>query len=274
MAAGAAALYGWRVEPHWVEETSVRMPLFELPDAWAGKRAVQISDLHVGPVVSRAYLSRALQRVRRLRADLVFVTGDWMTCESTEQVGATIDLLRGAGLPGPVFGSLGNHDYGGGFRRIDVADQLTSGLQSVGVEVLRNGHVELDGLQVAGLDDLWARRCRVAETIRRIDPYAAAVVMCHNPDGIDLPGWAGFRGWVLAGHTHGGQCRLPGIGAPVMPVRNRRYRAGAYDLGAGRRLYVNRAVGYTQRVRFLARPEITVFELCRMTAAEARNAFG
>jgi uncharacterized protein len=90
--------------------------------------------------------------------------------------------------------------------------------------------------------------------------------MTHNPDTVDIPGWAGFAGWVLAGHTHGGQCRLPYFGAPIVPIRNRRYTMGEVELNGGRRLYVNRGLGYTHRVRFLCSPEITVFRLTGTTA--------
>jgi predicted MPP superfamily phosphohydrolase len=71
---------------------------------------------------------------------------------------------------------------------------------------------------------------------------------------------------VLAGHTHGGQCRLPYFGAPIVPIRNRRYTIGEVALTGGRRLYVNRGLGYTHQVRFNCTPEITVF---RLTAASA-----
>jgi predicted MPP superfamily phosphohydrolase len=73
--------------------------------------------------------------------------------------------------------------------------------------------------------------------------------------------WNGYRGWILSGHTHGGQCKPPFFAPPVIPVRNRRYTAGAFDLYDGRWLYINRGLGYLHRVRFNARPEITVFTL-------------
>ena len=73
--------------------------------------------------------------------------------------------------------------------------------------------------------------------------------------------WQGYRGWVLAGHTHGGQCRPPFLPAPIVPVRNRRYTRGEIDLSDGRRLYISRGLGYTWRVRFNVRPEVTLFTL-------------
>jgi predicted MPP superfamily phosphohydrolase len=80
---------------------------------------------------------------------------------------------------------------------------------------------------------------------------------------VDLDAWRGFEGWILAGPTHGGQCKPPFLPPPIVPVRNRRYTAGVFDLPGGRTLYVNRGVGHLFQVRFNVRPEVTVFTLQR-----------
>ena len=87
------------------------------------------------------------------------------------------------------------------------------------------------------------------------------MALSHNPDTADRPVWGGMRGWILAGHTHGGQCRPPFLPPPILPVRNKRYSSGAFDVGPGRTMYVNRGLGYMLRVRFNARPELTLFTL-------------
>ena len=105
----------------------------------------------------------------------------------------------------------------------------------------------------------------VAATLARLDRTQPTVVLCHNPDALDLPLWDGVRGWVLAGHTHGGQCKPPFLPPPILPVRNKRYTAGAFDVGPGRTLYVNRGLGHLLRARFNVRPELTLFTLTRAT---------
>jgi predicted MPP superfamily phosphohydrolase len=85
--------------------------------------------------------------------------------------------------------------------------------------------------------------------------------MAHNPDVVDRPGWNGYAGWILSGHTHGGQVRPPFLPPPQLPVQNRRYSAGAFEVAGDRHLYVNRGIGYVARVRFNVRPEITAFTL-------------
>jgi hypothetical protein len=87
------------------------------------------------------------------------------------------------------------------------------------------------------------------------------IVLSHNPDTADEPVWGNYQGWILAGHTHGGQCKPPFLPPPELPVKNRRYTAGAFELSGGRRMYISRGVGHLLRVRFNARPEIPVFHV-------------
>ena len=84
---------------------------------------------------------------------------------------------------------------------------------------------------------------------------------CHNPDGVDLLGWQNYHSWILSGHTHGGQCKPPFLPPPLLPVINRRYTSGEFDLSGSRRLYISRGIGHIMKVRFNMRPEVTLFEL-------------
>ena len=87
-------------------------------------------------------------------------------------------------------------------------------------------------------------------------------VLVHG-DGCPQPGWGDYSGWILAGHTHGGQCKPPFLPPPLLPVKNRRYTSGEFELTGGRRMYINRGVGHLLRVRINARPEVTLFQLTR-----------
>ncbi|MEN0110444.1 MAG: metallophosphoesterase [Planctomycetota bacterium] len=258
-------LYAWRVEPHWVAFRRRRMPIAQLPPRLAGKRLVQISDLHVGPIVDNAYLRGVLRRVAALRPDYLAITGDLMTCEGPEQLEPTLaTLLETLSIEDcHRVVVLGNHDYGMHFRQRRVAEALADRLRDHDYHVLVNSVVTLDELQFAGTADLWSRFCRVPDTLRDLSTDAPAICLSHNPDTVDRPGWEGYRGWILSGHTHGGQCRFPLVGAPVLPIRNARYCEGHVRLSGGRDLYVNRGIGYKRRVRFGVRPEVTEFTLTR-----------
>lgn len=269
-ALGTAALVGgtlaythW-VEPHWVGVTRRDLPLLNLPHDLVGRTLVHITDLHAGRLVSSDYLIACLRKVRSLKPDLIAVTGDFMTCHRGEEVDTAVRVIAHL-PPAPLgcFAVLGNHDYGADWAFPDVADRLVRRLTDLGVTVLRNEHRIVAGLQVVGLDDLWANQFEPAAVLPRLDAARPTVVLCHNPDAVDRPGWEGVRGWILAGHTHGGQCKPPFLPPPILPVVNRRYTSGAFDLGDGRRMYINRGLGYLRKVRFNAPPEITAFRLVR-----------
>ncbi|QDV76387.1 metallophosphoesterase [Botrimarina mediterranea] len=254
--------YARRIEPHWVEITHHTMPLMNLSSSLVGKRLVQISDLHVGPVVDNSYLRTVLRSLEELGPDYLVITGDLMSSRRAESVDLVIDTLRDSPVIDlPTFIVLGNHDYGEGFRNDFVADELVDKVRNLGVTVLRNESIDIDGLQIAGCDDRWARRTDLNATFARVDHTRPTICLAHNPDIADLPDWSTFGGWILSGHTHGGQCRFPIIGAPVLPIKNKAYARGHVSLNGGRNLYVNRGLGYTRRIRFGVRPEVTVFTL-------------
>ena len=92
--AGSSSLaYAWRIEPHWLEIVRRDLPIANLPAALAGKTLCQVSDLHVGPVVDAAYLRSALDRVSSLHADMIAMTGDFMTTRHNEQIEPVAELM-------------------------------------------------------------------------------------------------------------------------------------------------------------------------------------
>ncbi|MFL5328860.1 MAG: metallophosphoesterase [Gemmataceae bacterium] len=259
--------YTWRIEPHWIQVVERDLPIIGLPAALDGKTLVQLSDLHAGSV-DPDYLASAMQRVSDLKPDLTVITGDFMTCHGNEAIDAAIEVVRHL-RPGPLgcFAILGNHDYALNWRRPDVADQLAKRLAESDIRVMRNEFVNIAGLQLVGLDDLWATNFHPERVLPKVDWSQPALTLCHNPDAVDLPALASIRGWILAGHTHGGQCKPPFLPPPRLPVMNKRYTSGEFDVGNGRMLYINRGLGHLLRVRFNARPEITVFRLCTIADA-------
>jgi predicted MPP superfamily phosphohydrolase len=260
--AGGVGAYAWRIEPHWVEVVRRDLPIRGLPASLEGETLVQLSDIHVGRQVADDYLLGAFDLVNALEPALLAITGDFMTCHGDEQIDHALRLLERLrpGRLGTV-AVLGNHDYSR--HRPDVADRLARRLDERGMIVLRNERRTLAGLTFVGADDLWRGRFDVRRALAGLEADEPAVVLCHNPDGADQPGWGRFQGWILAGHTHGGQVRPPFLSPPRLPVQNKRYVAGEVDLGDGRRLYINRALGHILQVRFNVRPEITAFRLTR-----------
>jgi predicted MPP superfamily phosphohydrolase len=270
-AAAGLAGYAFGVEPRWVSVEHHELPIPRLPNHLVGKTAVQISDTHVGHRVDSEFLRRQFEYVSSLNPDFVFFTGDYIDRASQWHVDEGIKLLDF--FPRGHFGTaciLGNHDYAGSGHRdqtlenVGATERLVEAFRDAdGLELLIDETVEMNGLHVGGLPDLWYGGFRRSLTKRTVAKVAAhpSIVLSHNPDSVDIPIWGGFDGWVLCGHTHGGQCTFPVVGAPILPVKNRDYVSGAYQVGDQFQMFINRGIGHTTRVRFLARPEITVFTL-------------
>jgi predicted MPP superfamily phosphohydrolase len=260
-AAMGVGVYTWRVEPHWLEIVHRPLPISQLPASLAGRTLVQMSDIHVGPRVDDDYVLATFRRIADLRPDIVVLTGDFVSYHDDvfNQLASVYRHFPTGRLGTAAI--LGNHDYGPGWRHSELAARLVEIVQPFGINVLRNQVCELGGLQIAGLDDLWADRFTPQPAFAQLDPRRAAIVLSHNPDTVDLPVWQHYEGWILSGHTHGGQCKPPFLPPPVLPVRNRRYTAGEFALTGNRRLYISRGVGHLLHVRFNVRPEVTVFEL-------------
>lgn len=253
--------YAWRIEPRWIETVRRSLPIANLPEGLDGATLVQLSDLHVGPHVEDAYIERVFDLVRSVSPEIVVYTGDFVSYDTNVKGNAANVLARPVLGRKGTFGVLGNHDYGGNWRDSTVADRVTKLMEEGGVRILRNEVAECEGLAIGGLDDLWSRRFQPDAVLPALGKQPARLALVHNPDAADRKGWQGYSGWILAGHTHGGQCKPPFLPPPLLPVRNRRYTAGDFDLTGDRRLYISRGVGHTFRVRFNVRPEITLFRL-------------
>lgn len=278
-AAGAASVgvcaYTCGVEPHWLEITRQRLPVFGLPDALKGCTLAQLSDIHVGPRVDDDYVVSTLNRVAALKPDFVVHTGDWITyrgAEQFEQLRRVLEHMPHGRLG--TLGILGNHDYGTGWRMVEVAEKVTAIARNAGVQMLRNEATSIAGLQFIGLDDFWSPAFHPTLVLARHAGAPSSIVLCHNPDVADRPVWGGYQGWILAGHTHGGQCKPPFLPPPLLPVTNRRYTAGIIPLEGKRILYISRGVGHLLRVRFNVRPEVPVFRLERAPQYDAPRELG
>jgi len=262
--AAVLGLYTWRVEPHWLEFTFPLLPIRGLPRELEGGTLAQISDLHVGPKVDDAYLIESLRRLKQYSPDFVVVTGDWITYRGPHQFEQLLRVMEHIphGRLGTI-GILGNHDYGFDWNMSEVAEEVSRIAHHSGVTLLRNQAFNAGGLQFIGLDDLWSLYFAPANILAEHGSDPSTLVLCHNPDAADRPVWDDYDGWILAGHTHGGQCKPPFLPPPLLPVKNKRYTAGNFELSGNRRMYISRGVGHLLRVRFNARPEIPIFRLHR-----------
>jgi len=270
---GASGAYGRDVEPFWVEWHDVPMPLRNLPKSFDGFRIAQLTDLHSSHIVPLSYLREVVEQVKRSKPNLVVVTGDLVT-HTLEFVAGVCDLLGELPAAGiPTVATFGNHDYDigsssrGGLdgQMTAVADALEARLTDNKVSVLRNRAMPLrhdDGrVWIVGLEDLWSGRFSPQIAFAGVRADEPIIALSHNPDTAEELDAYGAQ-WTLAGHTHGGQVRVPGVGALILNVQNKTYDQGQFALPRST-LYVSRGVGYLMKARLFCRPEVPTFVLRR-----------
>jgi len=245
-------LYGYFIEPYWVDVTEMTIHTAKLKNT--SFRIVQISDLHCDNVPRNE--ERAVRIIQRLKPDIIVATGDFLNRASAlPRLQAT---LRRLDAPLGKLAVKGNFEIGC-WPHLDL-------FKDTGFHVLDRDTVVVtkqgDAIAISGLSFGLADAYR--DVLQEPVDGRFHIFLFHAPDliedirglGVDL---------YLCGHTHGGQVALPLYGALITFSKfGKRYEAGRYELD-GTTLYVNRGLGLEPRpapqVRFLARPEIAVFDI-------------
>lgn len=258
------AASGWDaalLEPYQVEVVRQPIELPELGSGWRGKRLAQISDLHFGGFYTLAQAGSVLEQLQVLKPDMVLMTGDYLTRggDISQALSDLQEFLPELSKSYPVYAVRGNHDYGAERQDLqNVFRQSRVNLLDNRWEALSFGG---DELILAGSGSLLAQWDGVRELAQSLPPNKPAFLLIHEPDGADYSAYLGKFSLQLSGHSHGGQVRLPLLGALLLPELGRRYPLGLYRVG-GMWLYTNRGLGTTTLpLRFRCLPEITLFEL-------------
>jgi len=235
------------VEACCLEPTWLKITRWQLPNP-VGCRLVHFSDLHHKG--DRAYLDAVVNRINALQPDVICFTGDLV--EGREFLDDTLAAL--SRLQRPLFGVPGNHDY---WSEISFATVRAAFARSGGAWLLDENQVVAGGrVNLIG---------KAGHSVT--SPLPPALPGTRNILLLHYPAWANqLRGrtfdLLLAGHSHGGQVRIPFHGPLFLPFLVDKYDLGMFTTPAGP-LYVNAGIGYLSRlhIRFNCRPEITVFEV-------------
>lgn len=259
--AGLTAAYAVLVEPRWIVRTRTTVRIDGLPYALRGLRIALLSDLHFGHFMSEHRVRRACRLAMSAQPDLIAITGDLVSRHSGSVARVVRVLDEELEAPLGVYVVPGNHDHDAGiaefYRQLHRHPRLVS-LTNRDVVVHRDGAA----LRLCGVDD-------VAEGTPRLDVVVPeehdmpTILLSHSPDLAEHAlARLGRIDLVLSGHTHGGQVRLPGVGALVNPSRyDEIYEAGLYERPWSQ-VYVSRGLGMIHLpVRFFSRPEVAILEL-------------
>jgi hypothetical protein len=259
----ACFAYGYFVEPYWPEVTRVRVESPKLRGAQRPVRLVHISDLHSDP--EPRLEERLPDLIAAERPDLIVFTGD--SLNSLEGLPVLRRLLPRLAAIAPTYAVRGNWDTAY-WRRAELFEG--TGVVELKKEAARvdaaGAAVWVTGAPFASLPEPPAgARGGIETAVRDVPAGAFTVFLYHTPDEILEAAATGRVDLYCAGHTHGGQVALPLYGALVTLSKfGKRYESGLHRVGATW-LYVTRGVGMeggpAPRVRFFARPEVTVIEL-------------
>ncbi|MGA2886646.1 MAG: metallophosphoesterase [Terracidiphilus sp.] len=269
--AAALALYSSELERHWIEVVQSEIPLRGLPESFEGFRIAQISDIHMDEFTEPFFLRRVIDQVNSLQPDAIFLTGDFVSSGifSTKfAIGAAwqcANILKEKLQCRHLYAVLGNHDV------VIGAKEVTEALTTNGIPVLNNTYLPIERANsrfwLAGVDDPVEGRPKpelaIPDSIRNL-PNEPVILLCHAPDYVDylLANPVGHAiDLMLSGHTHGGQVRLPLLGALQLPLLGKKYVQGWFRLGS-LQLNVNRGIGTSGLpFRFDCLPEITLITL-------------
>ena len=267
LAVCTCAIVALGVDACWLEPNSLtivdeRIAVDSI--AHGSARIAVLTDLHVGsPFNGIEKLRAVVARTNSARPDIVCILGDLIIqgvvggrFVSPEAIAAELSALR---APSGIVAVLGNHD--GWFDH----DRVQRALEQNGIRVIEEAAERVSTpagpVWLAGVSDLWTGRHDIGAALAGVaDDRMPVILLTHNPDV--FPQVPARVTLTLAGHTHGGQVRLPLLGAPIVPSRfGQRYAIG-HVVEGGRHLYVATGVGTSLLpIRFRVPPAIAILTL-------------
>lgn len=249
------------VNNHWLVVSKYEFESEKVPASFDGLRITQITDLQ--DALFGEHQEKLIAKVKTTNPDLIFITGD-LVDSNRYDLERSLQAVRGLVKLADVYYVLGNHEVA--TNKVNV---IYEELSSLGVHVLSNEStiIERDGerLAIVGIEDPLSGRTTkemLKIATKNVPPNVLTILLAHRPEvfntyvefGIDL---------VFAGHAHGGQVRIPGIGGlfargqGIFP----KYTAGVVEEGTTT-MAVSRGLGNsTVPIRIFNPPEILVMEL-------------
>lgn len=219
-------------------------------------RIVQISDLHLGPLVSRCKLERLVELIRRSQPDLIVSTGDMVDSEGGEMDGFS-PILASLDPPKGKYAVTGNHEF---YRGIEYCEDFTS---KAGFRILRDSSAKVTPfLTLVGIDDpakstLYQEGTISERDLMQIPSEDGLIFLLKHRPRVESHSSGDFD-LQLSGHIHGGQI----FPFHLLTFLAYRCRTGITSLGKGQYMYVSPGTGtWGPPIRLLAPPKITIIDL-------------
>jgi uncharacterized protein len=261
-------VYARWIEPLRIQYHEVPVYLDDLDAAFDGYRIAVLSDIHWNPrMQSRRWIRRIVQRTHALKPDIIVLCGDIVDCHAAGSVANSdnlteLDEVAKLVAPDGVFAVLGNHDFG---PRKRMGTHVRTELERVGIPELWNQSTPVcrDGKRIwfGGTGDWWRDVCDVQGAFEGVPDDEPRILLAHNPD--TLLQTDGTRvDLMLSGHTHGGQVRVPFLGAIVTRTRLGRAASAGLVRSRNTQVYISRGISTGEsRIRFNCRPELPLIVL-------------
>jgi predicted MPP superfamily phosphohydrolase len=235
----------------WTRITRTTVRLANLPEAWRGRTAALISDLHLGHVRNGSFLRRVVAKILQEEPDAVFIAGDLYDGTAID-AGRAAEPLNKLTAPHGVYFVAGNHEQFGD------DSQYLHAIAAAGVRVLSSEKVEVDGLQILGVPYRNAAGGKLASALdgMGLDRERASILLVHAPDHPEIAEAAGVS-LQLSGHTHLGQF------VPWSWMARRIYRQFVYGLSRIGKMQVFTSSGagtWGPPLRLGSNPEIVMLQ--------------
>jgi len=260
IAVSTTAAYATLIAPHSYEITDTDIVIPNLPERFEGFRVTQLTDIHHSRIVDLSEVQRVVTLANETKPDLMVLTGDYTT-SYRRYIEPCAEVLSGLKAPEGVWAVLGNHDH------YTDPELTTRALLRNRIAVMNNLNTVLrrgsDAIQLAGIDDWSWNGTDWKRAFYGLNESLPLVLLSHQPSVLDLDA-SKKAALIISGHTHGGQIKLPFIGAPArFATIDLKYANGLFRRDQTQ-LYVSRGTGVIGLpVRLGVRPEIAVLRLRR-----------
>ncbi|WP_312472767.1 metallophosphoesterase [Neobacillus sp.] len=257
-------LYANRIEPSLldIKRQHIKHPL--IPKSFNGINIIQFSDTHLGFQYNLDQFKKLVNKINNLKPDIILFTGDLMDEPNKfRDIHQLLPMLEKLHAPLGKFCIFGNHDHGG-----YGSDIYRNIMESTNFTVLLNESTSIklkDGssIYLLGIDDAMLGNPDLPLALKNVPDNHFKILLSHAPDLADDAAMYPIQ-WQISGHSHGGQVKIPFIGALIKPPFAKIYPEGLYSIGDDHQLtlYVNRGIGTTRLpFRFMSKPELTIFTL-------------